>query len=655
MRTRHERLKVMKLVLAANAPTATLQNLPVRKSTDATQTTVPTTPAPPEPAHSSDSADATDTADHVDTPWNQQPYEAASSTAPNTPSPRPTTQKPASEKSAGNASATPTTPHIATPPPQPAPAATPPLRSRPGRLVNRPDPAPSRLVSLDAFRGFIMMMLAASGFGLLAFSKVDPESPVWQSHDHALWQRIGFHFDHPAWASSFNYWQVSFWDLIQPAFMFMVGVSMPFSYARRESRGAGWLARAAHALSRSVILVLLGVFLYSMRDERTNWIFPNVLCQIGLGYFFAWLLLNRHASLQFAALALILIGYWGWFKLSPPPADFDYQAVSASADKGEIFEGPFAPWSKNSNAAAMFDAAFLPLLRNAPVAPAENPEQAALPTGHARWRLAALTGNPAAAANMLQAGPPTTESTETIAPSTTDTPSTSDPPALPAFPPPTPDPTPPAPAEINAPEPVAVPATRTWYQQWFFSNTTPWEPNSGGYTTLNFIPSIGTTLLGILCGQWLLSTSIGPWKKLGYMLSLAIVCFGLGIAANLTVCPIVKRIWTPSWVLFSGGYVIAMLSLFYLAFDILPLKILAFPLVVVGTNSILIYMLGQTISGWMRDHVVRVHLSGFLTHVFGPHALDPLWYGTITLPTTVFLLYWLFLLWLYRQKIFLRI
>ena len=121
------------------------------------------------------------------------------------------------------------------------------------------------------------------------------------------------------------------------------------------------------------------------------------------------------------------------------------------------------------------------------------------------------------------------------------------------------------------------------------------------------------------------------------------------------MCPIVKRIWTPSWVLFSGGYVIGMLALFYFLFDILPLKLLAFPLVVVGMNSILTYMLGQTISGWTRESVVKVHLAGMIENVFGPKALDPLWYGPITLPSTVFLLYWMFLLWLYRQRIFLKL
>ena len=104
------------------------------------------------------------------------------------------------------------------------------------RSTAKSEKSESRLVSLDAFRGFIMMLLAANGFGLLAFSRIDESSPVWTIHNRDLWQRIGFHFDHPAWISSFDYFKVSFWDLIQPSFMFMVGVAMPFSNKRRESQ-----------------------------------------------------------------------------------------------------------------------------------------------------------------------------------------------------------------------------------------------------------------------------------------------------------------------------------------------------------------------------------------------------------------------------------
>lgn len=552
----------------------------------------------------------------------------------------------------------------------------PPRRQRPGRLQDRPAPttASERLVSLDAFRGFIMTMLAAGGFGLLAFSKISESSPVWQQHDRGFWQQLAFHFDHPAWGSIFSNWLVSFWDLIQPAFMFMVGVSMPFSYARREARGHGWLRRAGHALGRSVILTLMGVFLYSMGKERTNWIFPNVLCQIGLGYFFAWLLLNRRAAVQFAALVVILTGYWGWFRMNPPPADYDFAAVQATKENGEVFEGTMAPWSKNGNAAFFFDQWFLPKLRTEPCAEpaAESPVQAAMPQPvrirFAPWRMVVLPmaqepAVPSAAADELV--------TAGEQPKPAPAPVLEDTPPLPAGyqsggpgdPAPATDPAtgsePPASAEVSeqneAAKVVPQPAGPPWYRQWFFSNTAAYEVNRGGYTTLNFVPSIGTTLLGIICGQLLFSTQRGAVEKLGLLVALAAGCFVLGVAAHLTVCPIVKRIWTPSWVLFSGGYVIAMLAVFYFLFDILPLRILAFPLVVVGTNSILIYMLGQTVTGWVREQVVRVHFSGFIEHVFGPKALDPQWYGPLTLPTATFAVYWLFLLWLYRQKIFLRI
>jgi predicted acyltransferase len=98
-----------------------------------------------------------------------------------------------------------------------------------------------------------------------------------------------------------------------------------------------------------------------------------------------------------------------------------------------------------------------------------------------------------------------------------------------------------------------------------------------------------------------------------------------------------------------------MLAVFYVVFDLLPLRWLALPLVVVGSNSILIYLLGQTLNGWVREQVIRVHLSGAIEQAFGPRALDEQWYGTLVMPTTVFALYWLLLLWLYRQKLFIRI
>ncbi len=114
----------------------------------------------------------------------------------------------------------------------------------------RPEPSAKRLVSLDAYRGFIMTLLAASGFGIAELARQSPDSPLWKMLDRETWQHIGFHFNHPAWRSNFPFGEsvdplggspwlrgaVSLWDLIQPAFMFMVGVAMAYSARKRTPR-----------------------------------------------------------------------------------------------------------------------------------------------------------------------------------------------------------------------------------------------------------------------------------------------------------------------------------------------------------------------------------------------------------------------------------
>jgi len=511
----------------------------------------------------------------------------------------------------------------ATPIPRPgAPAAA---DDKKVKVVKVPPRANERLASLDAYRGFIMLLLAAGGFGIAAFARIDAESPVWRIADREMWQKVAFHFDHPAWRSNFMpsflektplgqqtpdaqqtttaeqtpaeqeppaeqqppaappttefvRFAVSFWDLIQPAFMFMVGVAMPFSNARRWSEGQSAGLRFLHAAWRALALVLLGVFLYSLGSARTNWIFPNVLAQIGLGYLFAYILMPLRAWAQIAALVLILAGYWGLFKIDPPPAEYDYAAVNASADNGEVYEGNFAPWSKNANFAHNFDRRFLNMLRTLTD---EQMKEHNIPMDARSW----------------------------------------------------------------APEPV---------RKWFFENNEPFLFNGGGYQTLNFIPSIGTTLLGILCGQLLLSAG-GKGRKLFLLLFGGAVCLALGLVMGEFACPIVKRIWTPSWVLFSGGYVIWMLALFYFLFDVLPFRVLAFPLAILGMNSLAVYLMGELLRGWTREKVVQIHLTGILESIFGTDKLQPDMFGTIIFPAATVLVFWLVCLWMYRRKIFVRI
>ena len=449
-----------------------------------------------------------------------------------------------------------------------------------------------RLVSLDAFRGFIMIVLAAHGFGFASFSNLPREAPAWNVADYEVWQAIGQQFRHAVWITVDDRFRVAFWDLIQPAFMFMVGVAMPFSYRRRAAFGETAGARMRHAAVRAVVLVLLGVFLYSLSHRRTNWIFPNVLAQIGLGYFFVYLLHSRGRNVQIAAIAAILTGYWAFFYFQPPPENYDYEAVGARADRGEVLTGWQAPWSKNANAAFRFDQWFLPLLR--------TPQQA-------------------------DRAPATDSSDRSGADSETG---------------------------LRA----AIPHQRSmsWLRRWFFSNPEPWTYNRGGYTTLNFIPSMATMLLGVLCGQLLLSRE----RALYILFTLFVggaLCLGLGIATHLTVCPAIKRIWTPSWALYSGGCVIWMLGLFYLLFDVLPLKWFSRPLQVVGINSLAVYLMGELLHSWTADKVVRIHLTGILETLFGADALQDDHFGRIIFPCATAGVFWLLCVWMARRRLFVRI
>lgn len=526
------------------------------------------------------------------------------------------------------------------------------------------DKPSGRLVSLDAFRGFIMIMLAATGFGIAKFADLDDRLDVWKVHDHEFWNRLAFHFGHPDWRSAFGY-KVAFWDLIQPAFMFMVGVAMPFSYARRSTQQQHSTWRLGlHALIRSIALILIGVFLQSNGRSHTTWEFPNVLCQIGFGYFFAWCLLNFRPMVQGGALIAILVGYWALFFFNPPPTDYDYSNVAADAAKGEVFEGKFAAWSKNANTAFYFDRWLLPKLRTVPDEDSPSANDGAALQIESHWQPVVVMLPQETATKELDATTPETVQTPTADDSTAVDPAA----IVPA------GDNPPADTPSGDPVPAAdsitdesndattaesasppIPSGPGWFRRTFLRNDVPWKPNPGGYATLSFIPSIGTMLLGMLSGQLLIAGGISRWSKLGLLIAAAGVCLGLGILADITVCPIVKRIWTPSWVLFSGGYVIGMLALFYFLFDIAPLKSLAFPLVVVGMNSILMYMLGQTLGGWTRNSLIQVHLAGMIESLFGPKALDPEWYAMITLSTGTAVIFWLFLYWLHRQRIYLRL
>jgi predicted acyltransferase len=122
-----------------------------------------------------------------------------------------------------------------------------------------------------------------------------------------------------------------------------------------------------------------------------------------------------------------------------------------------------------------------------------------------------------------------------------------------------------------------------------------------------------------------------------------------GLVLNVTgICPIVKRIWTPSWTLYSGGVCFLFLAAFTW-FMRSPLRTrLAVPLVVVGMNSIAAYLIAHLWEEFLESSF-RTHLGMGVLNIFGA-AVEPFTLGLLTLAT-----YWLVLYWMYRRKVFLRI
>jgi predicted acyltransferase len=381
-----------------------------------------------------------------------------------------------------------------------------------------------------------MVSLAFGGFGLAETAKLHLD----QHGPSRFWSIVAYQFEHVAWAGC------TYWDLIQPSFMFMVGVSMAYSYVKRESLGHSYAHMLGHAVVRAIVLVLLGVFLSSNWDTSTNWTFMNVLSQIGLGYAFLFLMWRRNSIVQLSVVTLLLVVTWLAYTRYPT-AGIDLQQgepqVGITAEWAQEHLSGIAPaWHKNANVGHALDVALL---------------------------------------NRL----PRRE---------------------------------------------------------------PFQFNSGGYQTMNFVPSLATMILGLVCGQWLRS-SLSDSRKLWAILGLGAVCLALGWGlAWAEVSPLVKRIWTPTWALYSTGWCCLILASLYGLIDIWKFKGWAFPLVVVGTNSIAVYMMSQLLKSWVAK-TLQTHLGQEVFLMLGP-----LWEPFLK-STMIGLVFWLICLWLYKQRIFLRI
>lgn len=158
---------------------------------------------------------------------------------------------------------------------------------------------------------------------------------------------------------------------------------------------------------------------------------------------------------------------------------------------------------------------------------------------------------------------------------------------------------------------------------------------------LSTLPAISTTLLGVLSGHWIRSTFSQTKKVLGFLVA-GIGCLGLGLIWNF-VFPINKLIWTSSYVLYAGGWSDLLLCLFYWIIDVKGWKKWAFPFIIIGLNPITIYV-AQSLFDFGIIATIFVH--GFID---GLGILKPVFWAFCVLTVK-----WLFLFFLYKQKIFLR-
>jgi len=388
--------------------------------------------------------------------------------------------------------------------------------------------APPRNIAIDAYRGLVMLLMMGEVLDFPAVARSFPQSVVWRI--------LAYNQTHVPWAGC------SLHDTIQPSFSFLVGVALPYSILSRTGKGQSFKRQLAHTVWRSLVLVLLGIFMRSTHSSQTNFTFEDTLTQIGLGYTFAFLLAHCRPRLQWAALAAILFGYWLAWALYPAPGpNFNYAAVGVPSDWHYNFTGFASHWNKNTNLGLAFDTWFLNLF----------------------------------------------------------------------------------------PRPA-----RFLY-------------NAGGYLTLSFIPTLGTILIGVRAGEWFRSAA--PRIPLKRFVIAGILLMAVGILLHVTgVCPIVKRIWTPSWTLFSGGICFFFLAAFSWIVEVKSYRRWAFPLVVVGMNSIAAYMIADMSEEFIVGNL-HINLGHRVFQLFGT-GLEPLMLGIVVMS-----IYWLTLFWMYRRKLFLRI
>jgi predicted acyltransferase len=364
-----------------------------------------------------------------------------------------------------------------------------------------------RLVSLDALRGFDMLWITG-GEGLIVSLAALTGWPFFKwaatQMSHVPWE--GF----------------VFYDMIFPLFLFIAGVSLPFSMVKRKKRGESPRSIYWHLLKRLFLLLLLG-FIYNglLRFDFENQRYASVLGRIGLAWFFAAIIvLNTSVRGQIIWFIGILLSYWAMMKLIPVPG-FGPGILTPEGNLGAYIDQQLLPGS-------------------------------------------------------------------------------------------------------------------------FCCYT--YGDNEG---ILSTIPAICTALLGALTGHLLISENrrLTGLKKGLVMLGAGLLLLATGKLWSL-VFPIIKNLWTSSFVLYAGGWSLLLLAAFYLIIDVWKIRRWSFPFVVIGLNSITIYMLS---AGIINFQTMNEFFFPGIINLFSER-IQP-----VISATGFIICEWIVLYILYKKKIFLRV
>lgn len=362
--------------------------------------------------------------------------------------------------------------------------------------------APERLFSLDAFRGFIMFWIIGGGglmAGLQAFG-----------HNRVI-DTIVYELEHTPWQG------LRFYDCIWPAFMLMVGVSVPLSF-RKRSETQTYREQMIHALKRVAVLFLLGSVRESVSIGSPYLVeLSSALQPIAVAYFVAFLVVRQSWRFQAALAAAILAGYALLLAFVPAPGI------------------PAGSYALNHNLVHWVDIAVL---------------------GQTHW------------------------------------------------------------------------------DRWSYAS-------EGWGTVLSTIPTISTTLIGVLLGELLMSSRTAA-SKLKIIGGVGLLCLALGYASGLFV-PVIMKLWTTSYGLLTAGWACLMFLAFYWAIDVQGYRKWAFPLAVIGMNAIFIYMftslihVGGIVDVFTKDIAGLIPRSGLLFRQLAVLGVE-----------------WLILFWMHKRRIFLR-